>query len=95
MLPNDVMDLLVGTLSKAGEQGVHASHLSPAKFGAVNGFKFALAYVTKDGLDMQGEALIAQRGGKLDVLVFVAPQEYYFARRLPDAEQLFATVRAN
>ena len=95
MLPNDIMDLLVGNLSKNGDQDVRASNLAPARFGAANGFRFDVAYVTKEGLDMQGEALIAQRGGKLDVLLFVAPQEYYYGHRKPDVDQLFTTLQAS
>jgi hypothetical protein len=95
MLPNDIMDLLASNLAKAGNQEVHTANLAPAKFGAANGFRFDLNYLTKDGLKMRGEALIAQRGGKLDVLLFVAPDEYYFAHRQPDADQLFATVQAS
>jgi hypothetical protein len=94
MLPNDIMDLLVGNLSKSGNQSIHASNLAPAKFGATTGFRFDVSYVTAMGLDMRGEALVAQRAGKLDVLLFVAPEEYYFGHRQPDAEQLFATVQA-
>ncbi len=94
MLPNEVMDLLVGNMSKAGAQNMRASNLAPAKFGTNNGFRFDLSYVNANGLDMQGEALIAERGGKLDVLLFVAPQEYYFAKRKPDVDQLFATISA-
>ena len=95
MLPNDIMDLLVANLSKSGNQDVRASNLAPAHFGAANGFRFDVAYVTKDGLDMQGEALMAQRGGKLDVLLFVAPQEFYYAHRKPDVDQLFTTLQAS
>jgi hypothetical protein len=94
MLPNEVMDLLVANMSKAGAQNVRAANLAPAKFGAGNGFRFDLSYVNPNGLDMQGEALIAERAGKLDVLLFVAPQEYYFGRRKPDVDQLFGTISA-
>lgn len=95
MLPNDIMDLLVGNLTKAGDQTVRAANLAPAHFGAANGFRFDVAYVTRDGLNMQGEALIAQRGGKLDVLLFVAPEEYYYGHRKPDVDQLFTTLQAS
>lgn len=93
MLPNDTMELLVANLSKAGNQNVRTSNLRPTKFGTANGFRFDLSFVTKEGLNMKGEALLAQRGGKLDVLLFMAPDEYYFARRQPDVEQLFATIQ--
>jgi hypothetical protein len=93
MLPNDVMELLVANLTKAGNQNVRASNLSPAKFGSANGFRFDLAFVTSAGLNMRGETLISQRGGKLDLLLYIAPEEYYFAHRQPDVEQLFSTIQ--
>ncbi len=95
MIPNEVMDLLASNLQKSGCQNVRTSDLAPAKFGSANGFKFDLAYVEQGGLEMKGEALIAQRGGKLDVLLFVAPAEYYFAHRQSDVEQLFSTIQAS
>ncbi len=93
MLPNDVMDLLVGNLTKSGNQDVRASNLAPAKFGTSNGFKFDLAYVTANGLDMRGEVLALQHDKKLDLLLYVAPEEYYFAYREPAVQQLFTTVQ--
>ena len=93
MLPNEIMDLLAANLEKTDCQNVHASNLAPAKFGTATGFRFDVSYLTKDGLEMKGEALAAQRGGKLDVLLYVAPNEYYYALRKTDVEQLFASVQ--
>ncbi len=92
MLPNDVMELLVANLVKEGAQDVHASALRPAKFGNVDGFLFDLVFNTGEGLNMRGEALAGQRDGKLDLLLYTAPDEFYFAHRRPDVEQLFSTV---
>jgi hypothetical protein len=93
MLPDDVMELLVANLSKSGAQDVKASALKPAKFGSKDGFAFDLTFVTKDGLNMRGAALATQRNGKLDLLLFTAPDEYYFAHRQADVQQLFSTVQ--
>jgi hypothetical protein len=93
MLPNDVMELLVANLAKAGAQGIQATGLHPSKFGSADGFRFDLVFVSRDGLNMRGFVLAAQRGGKLDVLLYSAPDEYYFSHRQPDVEQLFATLQ--
>lgn len=93
MLPHDIMELLAANMEKLGDQDVHTSELAPVKFGATEGFRFDLSYLTKEGLEMKGEARAAQRDGKLDVLLFVAPAEYYYALRQSDADQLFASIQ--
>jgi hypothetical protein len=93
MLPDDVMDLLATTLGKAGNQQVRATNLRPAPFGSAPGFRFDLTYSTKDGLQMKGTALMAQRNKKLDLIVFVAPSEYYYDHYAPVVDRIFASVK--
>jgi hypothetical protein len=93
MLPNDVMELVATTLGKMGGQQVATTGLRPASFGSVTGFRFDLALATMDGLQIKGEALFAQRRGKLDVVLFIAPAEYYYDRYAPVVEKVFASVR--
>jgi hypothetical protein len=93
MLPDDVMDMIAGTLGKAGYQQLRTSNLRPVPFGAVTGFRFDLAYTTQDGLQMKGMVLFAQRGKKLDVILFLAPSEYYYDRYAPTVERIFSSVR--
>jgi hypothetical protein len=93
MLPNDVMDLLSTTLARIGQQQVRSSALRPVPFGSESGFRFDLEFVTRDGLQMKGLVLGAQRRGKLDLIAFTAPAEFYFDRYAPMVEQIFASVR--
>jgi hypothetical protein len=93
MLPDDVMDMIAGTLGKAGDQQLRTSALRPVPFGAVTGFRFDLAFTTEDGLLMKGMALFAQRRKKLDVILFVAPSEYYYDRYAPTVEKIFSSVQ--
>jgi hypothetical protein len=93
MLPNDVMDLLSTTLARIGQQQVRTSALRPVPFGSDSGFRFELEFVTRDGLQMKGMVLGAQRRGKLDLIAFTAPVEFYFDRYAPMVEQIFASVR--
>jgi hypothetical protein len=93
MLPDDVMDLLAATLGKAGNQQVRAANLRPAPFGSAPGFRFDFGYLTKDGLQMKGTALMAQRNKKLDLIIFVAPSEYYYDHYAPIVDRIFASVK--
>jgi hypothetical protein len=93
MLPNDVMELLASTLGKIGNQQVRADGLRPVPFGSVQGFRFDLTFLTQDGLQMRGTAVAAQRKGKLDLILFVAPAEYYYERYAPTVEKVFASIK--
>ena len=93
MLPDDVMDMIAGTLGKSGDQQVRTSALRPVPFGTLTGFRFDLAFTTEDGLQMKGMAFFAQRRKKLDVILFVAPSEYYFDEYAPTVEKIFSSVQ--
>jgi hypothetical protein len=92
MLPDDVSELTVSTLGKLGYEQSHSAALRPAPFGSTQGFRFDLT-ATKDGLDLKGLALAAQRHGKLDLILFIAPKEYYFDRYSPVVERLFSSIQ--
>jgi hypothetical protein len=91
MLPDDVMELTVSTFSKMGYEQARSSSLRPVTVGGVPGFRYDLQF-TRDDLAMRGLALATQRGGKLDLIAYCAPDEYYFAKYQPVIERLFATV---
>jgi len=93
MLPNDVMDLLASSLEKENYQTVHSSGLTPVTIGSHAAFRFNLTFSTPSGLEMQGTALAIQQNGKLDVILFLAPREYYFAHCQPIVDKIFASVQ--
>ena len=94
MLPNDAMELMVNSMTRLGNNQVRASNLAPAAFGEPNaGFRFDLNYVNADGLEMRGMALGAQRSDMVDVLLFIAPNEYYFDKLRTTVDQLFLSVQ--
>lgn len=93
MLPDDVAELTAANFGKLGYQQVKTSNLHPAPFGSAKGFRFDMTYTTAAGLQMKAIALACQRNGRLDLIVFTAPQEYYFAHYAPTVEQIFNSVQ--
>ena len=91
MLPDDVSELTISTLQKMGYSQAHSLNLKPAPFGPAQGFSFDLS-ASREGLDMKGMALGAQRGGKLDLILFIAPVEYYLSRYQPTVAKIFSSV---
>jgi len=94
MIPDDVMELLTSNFGHIGYQQIKTANLHPVPFGAAQGFRFDMDFVTKDGLQMKGEALAAQRGKALDLILFMAPAEYYYGRYAPNVEKVFTSVDA-
>ncbi len=93
MLPEDVAELTAANFGKLGYEQVKTSRLRPAPFGTAKGFRFEMAYTTAAGLEMKAMALACQRNGRLDLIVFTAPKEYYFAHYAPKVEQIFGSVQ--
>ncbi|TXH67270.1 MAG: hypothetical protein E6Q88_10845 [Lysobacteraceae bacterium] len=63
-----------------GWAGTRTSNLRPHTFGAVEGIRFDIEMADTDGLLYKGTVAVAERNNFLNVLVWVAPQEYYHAR---------------
>jgi hypothetical protein len=93
MTPNDVADLAVAALAKKRLQNVRAMRLRPCPFGPVQGFCFDLAFANDEGLEMRGRAVARSQDGVLDLLIFTAPEAYYFAEGSPAMDRIFASIR--
>lgn len=93
MTPNDIEELLAASLERKGMRNVRATGLRPCPFGAAKGFCFDLAMANRSGLEIRGRVLAATRKGGLDLLLFTAPAEYYFADSLPAMDRIFAAIQ--
>jgi hypothetical protein len=94
MLPNDIQDLVVATLQAEGNKTVQADGLAPCPFGADKGFCFDLSFASPGDLEMKGFAMARKGKDQLDLILFQAPAEYYFAEMSPDVKKLFASAQA-
>ena len=93
MLPDDVMEFTASNFASVGFLQVKTNNLRPASFGTAKGFRFDMAFTDKNGLEMKGMALACQRNGRMDMIVFTAPAEYYFSHYAPTVDRIFASVQ--
>jgi hypothetical protein len=73
-------------------QSPEATALRPQNFGAAPGVRFDIATHTAEGLDISGTALAARVGERMQLMLFLAPSEYYYDALLPDVEAIFASA---
>ncbi len=92
MTPNDVAELAASTLSVKYKQAARAGNLHPCPFGPVTGFCFDLSLTNEEGLEMRGRCLARLQNGVLDLLMFTAPAEYYFAEVGPAVDRIYSSI---
>ena len=93
MRPDEVRDVVIDALRGQGWANVSSSELRPQRFGDVDGLRFELQLTDPDGLIYEGSVAAAERGGKLTLLVWKAPAEYYAGRDRQAVAKMFDSLR--
>jgi hypothetical protein len=88
----ELVEFVVDSVAAIGFERPESANLRPAKFGAADGLRFEVSAKTPEGLDISGTALLAERGGKLFVILYVAPSEHYFTATLPEVDHIMSTA---
>jgi hypothetical protein len=88
----DLADFLAETLQALGLQGVEATATRPATFGGRPAIEAEFAGRTETGLNMSARALAAVQDGKLQLILFIAPQEHYFDAYRTEITGMFAAL---
>lgn len=93
MRPDEVQDLVLDALRANGWADLEASGLRPQRLGAVPGLRFEFSLSNQRGLHYRGMAAAAERGGRLTLLVWMAPSEHYFGRDQAAVAAMFDSLR--
>ena len=93
MTPSEIMELVVDTWSLFGASKIEATGLRPAKFGAVDGFRFELAFVWTDGVEARATAAGAVVKKRLQLIMYSGTRLHYFDKHQPTVERLLESIR--
>ena len=92
MSQTELVEFVTDTLAKDGYQNIATRALRPAGFGTLSGVRFDLNAQTPDGLNILGTALFAESDKKLNLIIYLAPEEYYYALRAAEVERILGSV---
>jgi hypothetical protein len=93
MRASDVAEFVAASLAERGAGEVETAALRPAPFGALDGFRFDIAFLSGDGLAYRGAALGAVGDdGRLHLILYTGTRQHYFAAHLEAAEAIFGSV---
>lgn len=95
MSETELAEFVIDTVAAFGYEGVASQNLRPAKFGGADAVKFDITAKTDAGLNILGTAQVALVAGKVHVMLFLAPGEYYYPNLLAEVNSVFgsATLR--
>jgi hypothetical protein len=76
-----------------GWTGVRTANLRPHAFGSAEGIRFDIETTSLSGLIYKGTIAAAERNGRLNVIVWLAPKEYYHGRDVAAVESMLDGMR--
>ena len=83
----ELVEFICANLTALGFVRIETSGIRPALLGGANGVRFDAKMQAADGLDYSAMALAAQSAdGRLRLILFIAPDEFYFPRLAPEID---------
>lgn len=76
-----------------GWTGVRTANLRPHAFGSAEGIRFDIEATSISGLIYKGTIAAAERNGRLNVIVWLAPKQYYHGRDVAAVESMLDGMR--
>jgi hypothetical protein len=92
MSETEMAEFVTDTVAAFGYERVESANLRPSKFGTIDAVRFDLTAATDAGLEIDGIAQVAEKEGKLHVMLFLAPREHYFGALKGEVEGVFASA---
>ena len=93
MSASERLEFITDSVAALEYQRVELAKPRPGRIGEASGVRFDLTAQTREGLDIKGAGVIAERGGKTFVLLYLAPAEHYFDASLAEVEAIMASAR--
>ena len=88
----DVQEFIEASLTQLDAVDLYVANFQPGKFGNADGFRFDIQFAYKSGLIAKGFVVGTIAGGRLVGMIFTAAETYYYARDLPEAERIVASI---
>jgi hypothetical protein len=93
MSPSELAELLVDGLTSVGAQRITVTNLRPQKFGAADGFRCELAYVTRSGLDKRGTAAGGIVKDRLYLVLYTGAALHYYDAHRENVDRIIESIR--
>jgi hypothetical protein len=92
MSETELAEFVVDTVAAFGYEGASSENLRPTKFGNADAVRFDITAKTDAGLSIMGTSQVALVGGKVHVMLFLAPGEHFYPALLSEVDHIFGSA---
>jgi len=86
------VNFVTASLSRLGLVDVKTASVTPATLGGSDGIRFDLNGKYASGLNMRGKVGMAETEAGLNMIIFIAPSEYYYGRDIAEVETMISSI---
>ena len=86
------VNFVTASLSRLGLVDVKTASVTPATLGVSDGIRFDLNGKYASGLNMRGKVGMAETEAGLNMIIFIAPSEYYYGRDIAEVETMISSI---
>lgn len=92
MSDSELVEFVIDSLAVTYQEP-QAAALRAQTFAGAPGIRFDVSMRTTAGLNMSGTGLVSRAGDKLNLMLFLAPSEHYYAAFAGEIDSIFASAR--
>jgi len=87
------VNFVTSSLARLGYADLETASVTPATLSGIDGIRFDISGKYASGLNLRGKVGMAETDAGLNMIIFVAPSEYYYGRDVAEIETMISTIR--
>ena len=86
------INFVTSSLARLGFVDVKTASVMPATLSGTDGIRFDISGKYSSGLNLRGKVGMAETDAGLNMIIFVAPSEYYYERDIAEVDNMISTI---
>lgn len=95
MSETELVELVTASLTRLGYTDITADNIRAHQLAGAPGVRFNIGGKYSSGLNLRGDAALAESNGKLNVIIFVAPASHYYEASAAEVDALIQSAHAS
>lgn len=88
----DLVEFVTSSIALVGYSAIETDNIRPETLDGVEGLRFDLSAALDNGLKVKGDVVLVENNDALNVILYIAPEEHYFAASKAEVDQIIASV---